>query len=126
MESRFFVCEMDLNGFCPQLRLVSPSTRGSAEEQKERNTMFAEFFKRFNEVVPYYKPDENKDEASVILEKLEYEQHSDMTARVLGSRGIEFQPLPFEELPRDYAKALSSPDEAWEFTGDPDDLGQTP
>ena len=60
LESRFYICRMDDR----ELKLVSPSKRGTYEEQTKRLDMFACFRDRFEEIAVRY----TKDERSVDYE----------------------------------------------------------
>lgn len=69
MLSRFFVCRLkaDANGV-NHLALISPSTRGSADEQIKRADMFMDFKRKFDATISGYSPRSNKVDFSAIIE----------------------------------------------------------
>lgn len=69
MLSRFFVCSLVPNGNGGnKLALVSPSTRGSESEQRERLAMFLTFRDNFNSIIANYTPSKSQLDYSNFLE----------------------------------------------------------
>ena len=56
MVSRFYVCSVEEHNGINQLKLETPSTRGTADEQRERVSKFVKFRDKFNETIKTYKP----------------------------------------------------------------------
>ncbi|WP_332374604.1 hypothetical protein [Lactococcus cremoris] len=67
MFSRFYVCSVQEHNGVNQLKLESPSTRGTADEQRERVTKFVKFRDKFNETIKTYKPKNDTVDYSDIL-----------------------------------------------------------
>ena len=67
MKSRFFICSVDEKDGINQLKLESPSTRGTVEEQKQRVDKFVKFRNKFNETIKTYQPKNDSFDYSDIL-----------------------------------------------------------
>lgn len=121
MHSRFFVCEIrkDKDGRS-YLALVSPSTRGSKEEQQERAGMFMDFQSKFNQSIANYRPSEDMidfdamiDPAHLTPDKIAH-SHIEYTFGALGDFSAWFWDRAFRNNPDatyeekvDYLKSLT-------------------
>lgn len=56
MRSRFYICKVVNVSGVNKLKLLSPSTRGSVEDQTKRLDKFINFRDKFNETIATYKP----------------------------------------------------------------------
>lgn len=69
LKTRFFVCRVAISGGVRHLALISPSTRGTADEQCKRADMFMEFKKAFDNTISTYTPQDNTVDFSRIIER---------------------------------------------------------
>lgn len=60
MVSRFYICRIEAQNGVNKLKLLSPSTRGTNDEQLKRLEMFMSFRETFNATISSYTPKSNK------------------------------------------------------------------
>lgn len=67
--SRFFICRVEHGADgANHLALLTPSTRGSVEEQRDRAGMFSDFQQKFNKSIAEYNPELNKYDFSALID----------------------------------------------------------
>lgn len=67
MISRFYICRVEEDQGVNKLKLLSPSTRGTNEEQLKRLEMFVSFRDKFNDTISRYTPKSLKIDYSNII-----------------------------------------------------------